>query len=140
MNFSKVGILIISIIGLYQCTPSKVVSINSELMVIEATKTPQVVSRAPGVRLNFTVISTKKISLDSVYYWEYKHPLTILKANEDTTWVSAEMRNPILGRMMRDEAVDPSTIRPPDSTCILIYHFENKSLKLEIPKLEYIED
>ena len=132
--------MLLTILGLSNCTPSKVISINSELMVIEATKTAQVVNRVPGARLNFTVISSKEITLDSVYYWEYKHPLTIINTNEDTIWAKTEIRNPNLARLLKDEAIDKSTIRPIDSTCVLIYHLKGKSFKLEVPKLTILEN
>lgn len=135
MKFYKVGMVFLTVLSLSNCTTSKVVSINSELMVIEATKTSQEVRRAPGARLNFTVVSNKEISLDSVYYWEKKHPLAIEKTNEDTIWVKAEIRNPIRARELKDDVVDPSTLRPIDSTCVLIYHLKGKSLQLTVPKL-----
>ena len=133
MKIYKFCIVILATIGLTYCTPSKVVSINSELMVIEATKTPQIVKRAPGARLNFTVISNKEIQLDSVYYWENKHPLTIVNTKEDTIWAKAEIRNPILARQLRDDSVDPSTLRPIDTTCVLLYHLKENLFALLYP-------
>ena len=108
-------------------------------MVISATKTKQLVKGIPGIKLDFTVISTKPITLDSVYYWENKHPLIIVKTNNDTIWAKAEMRFPNFAKEMRDESIDMSTIRPPDSTCILIYHLDQTSLKLEVPELKLLQ-
>ena len=128
----------ILLIGLLSCNPNKVVSINETIMVIEATTTPIKINRLPGALLNFTVVSNKEISLDSVYYWEMKKPLAIIKSVGDTIWAKAEVTKPNFAKENIITEQDPSTVRPPDTTCILIYHIKEQSLKIDIPSLKVV--
>ena len=120
----------------YQCSSSKILTINSEIAVIEASKTPNVVNRTPGVQLSFTVVKNKEVQLDSVLYWERKQPLVISHTNKDTVWVTANFRNPTPDREMSKEVIDMSAEKPADTTCVLIYTFQNEPKQLTIPRLK----
>lgn len=138
MKFKQFIISNILLIGLLSCNPNKVVSINQTIMVTEATITPINIKRIEGARLNFTVISNKGISLDSVYYWEMKKPLVITKTLGDTIWAQAELKKPNFAKENIVTEQDPTTVRPPDTTCVLIYHLDEKPLKIDIPSLKVI--
>ena len=138
MKFKQFIISHIILIGLLSCSNNKVVSINDTIMVTEATISPIKVNRADGGLLNFTVVSTKGISLDSVYYWETKKPLIITKTSGDTIWAKAKIRKPFFGKENVETSTDPSIVRQPDTTCVLIYHLNEKPLKIEIPSLKVV--
>jgi hypothetical protein len=138
MKFKQFIITNIVLIGLFSCNTSKVVSINDTIMVTEATTTPTKINNSEGAILNFTVISKKEISLDSVYYWETKKPLIIIKTSGDTIWAKSEIRKPVFAKENVETSQNPSIIRPPDTTCVLIYHLNEKPLKIDIPALKVV--
>lgn len=139
MKNLKIGIIILSIFAFYQCSSSKVISTNADLVVISATKTNSSVNNIPGAQLDFTVVKTKNITLNSVLYWEGKHSLTILKSNKDTIWAMAEIKKPkfTMESLEKEESLNSTPYI--DSSCVLIYQLDEKSLRLEIPKLKLLK-
>ncbi len=138
MKLSHFSVLILFLLGTFQCTSSnKVISINTELVVVEATKTPMVMRNIPGALLKFTIISSKDIILNHIRYWEYNVPVKINKQSNDTIWAEAEFRKP---NLMREQVhnEEMSAQRPIDSTCTILYTYKEESFKLVVPKLKLL--
>lgn len=139
MKFSQIVIAILLIASIIKCKSSEVLSINTELAVVEATKTPQEIKRIPGALLEFTIISNKDITLNHVRYWEYNQPITIVKQSNDTIWAEAKFRNPDQFKENMEGSNSLSVQKPIDSTCTILYTYKNENLKLVVPKLKLLK-
>jgi hypothetical protein len=139
MKFPQIFLLILLAASVFQCKPTKIISINTELAIIKATKKPQLIKRIPGALLQFIIVSNKEIELTSVKYWEQKESLKIVKKSNDTIWAEAQFRKPNLQKESIESNTSMSSQKPIDSTCIILYKYKEDNLELIVPKLKLLK-
>ena len=120
------------------CKETKIVSVNKDFVITQASKKNVMVNGLPGAELQFTVVTLDQNTINSVHYWEGNHSLDVIKESGDTSWLSTTIRKPVLAKETINEE-ELSVVRPIDSTCYLIYIKDAEEFTIPIYSLKKLK-